>query len=418
MSTRPFIPPRKRPKPPDIPGGKIAIDASIVAPLLPQRSVWGIVFPIALIVGVVGLIGTLYFSGQRSLAGGFGFFGAFAAIGLIGMLVRGRGGQQRKSASEHYHELRKWFRDLDKKRDDVDAQRRKQWEHQAFFHWSPDQLIGAVGSEHMWGRVPGQDDPRKPGAGFGEVRLGLGTSALEMDIDWPKIADPEEQEPASGHALKNFILTQPEIKDIPKAVFLPKFPGLSFIGDLDEVRGVARAMICQLAAHHRPDHLQIIVVSEHGNDPVWEWVKWLPHVQHPTQRDGCGAVRMVFDSPAALENFLDESDEPRRGQWTKPPVDGPGRGGYQPSPMPFQVIIDDACGTPEEWSGLTGSNGYASRCFIRLAAAVPDQPPASLLDGAASEWWIGFAPDTTFFLSDGELRRVDQSGAARMRGMR
>ena len=41
---------------------------------------WGIVLPVTLVVGVVGLIVVMYVSGARQLAGGFGLFGVMAAF--------------------------------------------------------------------------------------------------------------------------------------------------------------------------------------------------------------------------------------------------------------------------------------------------------------------------------------------------
>ena len=42
--------------------------------------------------------------------------------------------------------------------------------------------------------------------------------------------------------------------------------------------------------------------------------------------------------------------------------------------LPLRVIVDDHCGTPEDWAGLTGAVGYAGTCFFRVAdvgAAAP-----------------------------------------------
>ena len=73
MTTRPFVPPPRVP-PPEAGGGKIAVEPPIAAPVPPPRSIWGIVLPIGLIVGVLGFIIAMYVSGQRSLATGFAIF--------------------------------------------------------------------------------------------------------------------------------------------------------------------------------------------------------------------------------------------------------------------------------------------------------------------------------------------------------
>ncbi len=67
-------------RPPKTGGGKIKLEPLIVTPVPPPRSIWGIVLPVVLLVGIVGLIAVMYASGARQLAGGFGLFGGMAAF--------------------------------------------------------------------------------------------------------------------------------------------------------------------------------------------------------------------------------------------------------------------------------------------------------------------------------------------------
>ena len=62
-------------------------------------------------------------------------------------------------------------------------------------------------------------------------------------------------------------------------------------------------MICHLAVFHPPDLLQIRVLTDNPEDPDWAWLKWLPHVQHQTDTDAAGAVRMVFTRPDGLADL-------------------------------------------------------------------------------------------------------------------
>ena len=390
MTTQRFDRPAEPEKPPATGGGKIAVDPPINAPIPPQRSVWGIVFPIALIVGVVGFIIAMYVSGMRSF-GTYGLFGGFMAFGLVGTLIRGRGASNKLSHSELTQYRRKYFADLDDKRDQIEEQRRKQWEHRTYFHWEPTQLVGVAGSKRMWERSARDDE-------FAVVRVGVGKVALAMQIETPKVQETAAMEPATGHALRKFLIEQQCIDDMPKTIWLRRFPGLSLVGELDEVRAVARAMICQLAAFHSPSDVQIVVVSSAPSQ--WDWVKWLPHVQHGAQRDGCGERRLLFSSPAKLEAFLDEAEQPR-AEWSPPPS-GP-HGGEGFGALPLRVIIDDHCATPEDWAGLTGKIGYDGTCFVRLAPSVP--PPPVAAGAFSARAWVGFSEATTYRLSDGALRK-------------
>ncbi|HZA10649.1 type VII secretion protein EccCa [Mycobacterium sp.] len=394
MTTEPFARPAEPVPAPQTGGGKIAVDAPIVAPIPPQRHWAAIVFPIALIVGVVGFIIAMYVSGMRTFASGFGIFGVMMLVGMGGMLFRGRGAAQKMSWSQLEQYRREYFSRLDDVRDEVEVSRRQQWEHRAHFHWEPDQLVGVAGTPRMWERRPGDDE-------FAVVRIGVGKIELAMTIEKPKIAEASRIEPATGHALRKFLLEQQHVCDVAKVIWLQRYPGLSVVGEMDQARAVARAMTCQLAAFHSPADVQIMVVT--AAPTQWEWAKWLPHLQHRSQRDGCGERRLLFSSAAELEIFLDEAEDSREA-WS-PPASGL-HGDAGRSAGPFRVIVDDHCGTPEDWAGLTGQRGYAGTCFVRLAPAVPAPPASGVSFGPPSaRTWVGFDPATTYRLVDGVLRK-------------
>jgi len=79
------------------------------------------------------------------------------------------------------------------------------------------------------------------------------------------------------------------------------------VGDIEQGRALARAMLCQLAAFHSLAHVHVIAVS--STAPQWEWAKRLPHLQREPHRDGCGEQRMLFSSPAQLEAIFHEDPD-------------------------------------------------------------------------------------------------------------
>lgn len=391
MTTQPFVRPGDPVPEPTTSGGKIKLEPAIVAPIPPPRSIWGIVLPVMLVVGIVGLIVVMYASGARQLAGGFGLFGGMAAFSAIGLIARNRGASKKMSWGELTARRRKWFSNQDDTRDEVNVQRKRQWDHRYHFHWDPEELIGVAGWVRQWERAPGSDQ-------FSVVRVGLGKVKLAMTLEKPEIAPAADLEPATGHALRHFLNAQEYVDGMPKTIWLQRFPGMSIVGDLDEGRALTRAVICQLAAFHSPADVQIIVVSSAPTQ--WDWTKWLPHLQHDVRRDGCGERRLLFSSPAELEVFLDEDPAGARQAWTQP---SSGLSASAPSALPLRIIIDDNCGTPEDWAGLTGATGYAGTCFIRLATDEPPRPNAAVAAGA--RYWVGYAPDTTYRISGGTLRK-------------
>lgn len=387
MTTQPFVRPGDIVPPPDTGGGKIAVEPPIVAPIPPPRSVWGIVLPITLVVGVIGLIITMYVSGMRSFATGAGMFGGMAAFSMIGMVLRGRGAAQKMSWGELTGARRQWFRRLDDVRDEVNVQRRKQWEHRRHFHWDPDELYAIAGTARMWERGPESE-------AFATVRVGVGKVQLSMALEKPKVTEASHVEPATGHALRKFLNEQEHIDNTPKALWLQRFPAMAVVGRSIETRSLARAMLCQLAAFHSPAAVQIFIVTSAPTQ--WNWAKWLPHLQHAARRDGCGERRLVFGSPAELEAFLDEDPDGVRETW-RPPATG--LHGDATPVLPLRIIIDDNCATPEDWAGLTGANGYAGTCFLRLAEQLPPRPAEAF----ATRFWVGFEPHSLYRLADGQL---------------
>ncbi len=146
MTTQPFVRPGEPVRPPATGGGKIAVDPPIAAPIPPPRSVWGIVLPITLVVGVVGFIVAMYVTGMRSFATGFGIFGVMMLVGMVGMLFRGRGAAQRMSWGELTLFRRTWFSRLDEVRDEVEVQRRQQWQPVSI----------SIGIQINWSVLPGR----------------------------------------------------------------------------------------------------------------------------------------------------------------------------------------------------------------------------------------------------------------------
>ncbi|MFZ0833807.1 MAG: type VII secretion protein EccC, partial [Mycobacterium sp.] len=348
------------------------------------------VLPIGLVVGVVGFIVAMYVSGQRSLANGFAIFPLIMLMSMGGMLFRGRGAAQRMPWSQLEQYRREYFARLDDVRNEVAGAAEKQWAHRAHSHWPPSALVGVAGSARMWERRPGDTE-------FGVVRLGTGDVSLAMTIDKPQIPAASKIEPATGHALRKFLLQQRHVRNTARVVWLERQPGLALVGELDSdersrdeptasVRGVARSMICQLAAFHSPTDLQVMVVS--AAPSRWDWIKWLPHCQYTPVRDGCGDRRLLFASPAELETFAGDELLDRK-EWTPPPSGL--HGGPDLSGPPLWVIVDDHCGAAEDWAAVTGKRGVGRVCFVRLA---PDTSTG-----------VGFDPDTTYRLSGGVLRK-------------
>ncbi len=87
--------------------------------------------------------------------------------------------------------------------------------------------------------------------------------------------------------------------------------GLTIDGDPAVVRGLLRAMICQLAVLHAPDHLWIVGVINDRNRADWDWLKVVADNQHPSSSDAVGSARMVYPSAAEAQSALANVRPPR-----------------------------------------------------------------------------------------------------------
>jgi DNA segregation ATPase FtsK/SpoIIIE, S-DNA-T family len=164
-------------------------------------------------------------------------------------------------------------------------------------HPDPAALWTLIGGPRMWERRATDHD-------FCWVRVGVGTRPLSTKLLAPELHAGQRADPVTAAAANRFIHTHATIASAPIAVELTGGTSVTVDGDLAEVRGLLRAMICQLVVLHPPDQLRIVGVVDVRNRSHWDWLKWLPHNQHPAVSDSAGTVRMVYHSAAAAQCAL------------------------------------------------------------------------------------------------------------------
>ena len=297
MSKRGFVR-GSRTSAPTVTPVRVMIDPPLALPEREPRNILVMIAAPALLVGIIGTLVVMYTSGVRSLQSGF-----FPLIGLVGfgaLMFSGRFGRGRRiSWGEQEKQRRTYLRQLDEDRDEVQRAAQQQRRSQLFVHGDPRNLDTIIGGPRMWERRPGDSD-------FLDVRLGIGvqsTTESGVSLQWPDIPVGEELEPVTGRALRDFILEQSKIRDIGKVLSMRSRPGFSVVGDsVDELHALARSALCSLAVYHSPGDLKLMVVTRHPEK--WSWLVWLPHNHHDEMFDACGLRRLVFTSPAELEEAL------------------------------------------------------------------------------------------------------------------
>ncbi|MEC3919259.1 type VII secretion protein EccCa [Nocardia sp. CDC160] len=352
MATEGFVR-RPRVAPPRAPGGEVTMTAppelgrAVPATLLVK------LMPLVMVVAVIGMIAMMVMMGRSLLSNPFMLmFPMMMLTSMIGMVAGNRGGTGGPKRAAELNEGRKdYFRYLDQVRKEVRRTGLQQREALLWSHPAPADLHSVVGTRQMWERRPNDTD-------FAHVRLGIGSHRLATRLALPETAPVEDLEPVSTVALRRFVRTHSVVHDLPTAVSLRAFPAINIEGDRRLARQLVTAMIMELATFHGPDHVAVAIVCADPDGETWAWAKWLPHLQHPSDRDGIGSARMMYRSLAELETALD-TELVERSRFTRNAQPTPGR-------RHVLVVIDDGYVSGAE--RLVGDVGLDSVTVIDLTA--------------------------------------------------
>ena len=239
---------------------------------------------------------------------------------------------------------------------------------QLYLHPAPDQLWSVVAEgSRLWERRPGDPD-------FGQVRLGTGPQRLATPLVPPQTAPRDELEPLAAAALRNFLAAHGSLPELPLAVSLRAFHRLTVSGDPETVYGTVRAALAQLAVLHSPEDLVVGVAAAPGRAAEWEWVKWLPHAQHPGETDGAGSLRMICHSLDELERLL-AGELAGRARFTRDAAPVPGR-------RQLVLVLDRArigpASVPASGAGVQGVTVIELAPGEPTGEVLPDEPRGGL----------------------------------------
>ncbi|MEV6693253.1 type VII secretion protein EccCa [Micromonospora sp. NPDC051196] len=359
MSTVVIRRPPRRPAP-QIPVGELPVEAP---PEIPAGT-GGRWHQMLMVLPMLG--GTVAMAMMFGRGGGAYSYvvGAMFGLSSLAMLVTSWGsasGSPRKS--EMMAARREYLRHLATLRRQVRQASARQRAGLCYRHPDPGLLWSTVDSHRVWERRPVDPD-------FAVVRVAVGPQTLATPLVPPVTRPLEELEPMTAGALRRFLDAYSVVPDLPVALSLRSFARVFVRGTpaantgSPTAQALVRAMLTQLAVFHAPDELLIAVCAGPERRNLWEWTKWLPHVQHPTRSDALGPVRLVTSSAVELERLLDEVLASRsRFSPAGPATDGPH----------LVVVLDggDLTGATE----LAGDGGIDAVTLIDL-----DTPPPRLLD--------------------------------------
>ncbi|OLR93349.1 type VII secretion protein EccCa [Actinokineospora bangkokensis] len=332
-----------REQPPEMPGGELTLQEPPVLPETVGGGMGGMVVMVPMALGSAVMM--VVFMGQSNPAMGMGMGGMMALSTLMMVFGQaGRGGGERRQRMRG--ERRDYLRYLGQTRAQVRSVADRQRTALAWRHPDPAGLWSVAMTNRLWERRAGHAD-------FAEVRVGLGPQRLAMAMTPLSTKPVSDLEPLSARALRRFTNAYTTVADQPTALFLRGFAQVRCSGDADAARGMVRALLAQLVAFHSPEDLRVVVCAAQDRVGHWDWVKWLPHAQHPVEQDGAGQARLLVDGVDGLVELLAaELDDRARFE----PGVAPSR------EEPYVVVVLDGIGVPAE-SRLAGA-GYRNSVVL------------------------------------------------------
>ncbi|WP_010541206.1 type VII secretion protein EccCa [Dietzia alimentaria] len=280
---------------PPMPGGELALQAPPELPRPTPRPLIQVILPLVMVVAVVGMVVMMMRTGMMRNPM-FMMFPVMMAVSALGMLAGNLSGGNKTAETD---ELRKdYLRYLGQTRDLVRHTAEQQRAAALWRHPDPVELPALVGTARMWERDDADPDDLT-------VRVGPGRQSLASRLDAPDTGPVDDLEPVSVVSMRRFVRVHSVVEDLPVALELRAFAALSLDGDVDVVRSAVRAMIAGLVVSHGPDRIRVAVAASEGDArAAWEWLKWLPHHEHPVYTDGGGRVRLTEFSLAGVESML------------------------------------------------------------------------------------------------------------------
>lgn len=349
MSTIPFR--RQREKPPEMPSGEIELQEPPSLPELQPKDplTMMMMLPMMLISGVMMLV----FLGQRNPALAVGLFlGMLCLAGLMVVVQMTRAAAERRNTVRG--DRRDFMRYLGQMRERVRRTASQQRASLVWRHPDPLSLANLAMTARLWERRANHGD-------FGEVRIGIGTHSLSqrmMPLSTKPIADLE---PLSARALRRFIAVHSSVYNLPIAVFLRRLAAIRLAGDEEVARGTVRALVAQAVTLHGPDELRLAVCASPEHAADWDWVKWLPHAQHPHLQDGAGSARL-FDVDAVDFSEMLDAELNSRSRFEP--------GAAPSADEPYFIVVFDGVVPPP--GTRIGGAGY--RCVTMVSLGVHAEP--------------------------------------------
>ena len=264
--------PGQRMSGPQFSDAEIVVEPPADVPRAAPTSPMTRLLPVLMIVAMAGMMAFFFSSGAAITRNPTALlFPVMMLVSTIGMLAYGGRGLNR--AGEVDEGRKDYLRYLERLRGDVVGNACRQRDSLTWQHPDPTALWTLAGTARMWER-------RSTDSDFCHVRVGVGRQRAAAMLSSPATGPVDQLEPVGAAALRNFVRAHSITDDLPIALALGRLPIVRIEGEESFIHGLVRAVLCQLAALHRPGLVAIAAVTGGQAEGRWDWLKWLPHHQH------------------------------------------------------------------------------------------------------------------------------------------
>ncbi|MEV6072974.1 type VII secretion protein EccCa [Nocardia sp. NPDC052001] len=292
-TTRRFVRPARMvrgPKAPAVAELRLQPPTELPKPVPPSRL--RMIMPVVMMAGMGGMM-VMMFRGGGAMNPMAMMFPIMMLVSMFGTMGGAMGGNGSGGAASLNEERKDYLRSIAENRKSVRATEAELQKYLAHTHPGPDSVARLIGGQRMW-------EVQVASPQFLRIRVGRGRIANQVRVIVPEAAPLADLDPVGVVEVTRFAKAYSTVGGMPVAINLLSAPEIGLDGDAAAVAGLVRAMLAETAVLHGPDQVGVAAVLSDPDAPEWAWLKWLPHTQHPADKDAIGSSRMVYRSVAEL----------------------------------------------------------------------------------------------------------------------
>ncbi len=152
-------------------------------------------------------------------------------------------------------------------------------------------------SSRLWERKPSDPD-------FLEIRLGVGPAAGTFEVKPPVFVDITRDPDDLFEAASSLATSFKKVDGVAINLALSSVVTAGLIGQRQALITSVRAMLVQMATHHAPSEVKLVLLIPEAEAEEWAWARWLPHTWDDDRQ-----VRFIADNDASTHRILNSLEQ-------------------------------------------------------------------------------------------------------------